>query len=339
MVILAERYSMTANCTVLHGQNSAHYAQMPIRLFGTNVSGQSGKDVHMKMRKTIVEIDKIKRTAIALTAVVLLCGGLSGRVLPLTARASEPLGWYCTRARDHAQPRADACFDFVERHGGYYIDHRHKDPTDPDRVVYLTFDVGYENGNVARVLDALKAAGVPGAFFILGHVVEAEPALVRRMADEGHLICNHTYTHKTFTGQAVSGLEGELHRLEAAAAGMGVTMAPYFRPPEGKLDLGMLKAAERLGYRTILWSFAYADWDNAKQPDPAAAKKKILDNLHNGAVILLHPTSATNAAILGEVIEAIRAEGYRFGTLYELTADRASQPPETAPETGHREGA
>ncbi len=281
----------------------------------------------MNIRKSIDAKEKTNVFAMRLTAVLaaisllggILDGGL-GRCLLLPVSASEPLSWYCTRAKDHAQPRADACFDFVERHGGYYIDHRHTEPNDPDRVVYLTFDVGYENGNVARVLDALKAAEVPGAFFILGHVVEAEPELVQRMASEGHLICNHTYTHKTFTGQAVSGLEGDLHRLEDAAAGMGVTIAPYFRPPEGKLDLGMLKAAERLGYRTVLWSFAYADWDNAGQPSPAAAKKKIMDNLHNGAVILLHPTSATNAAILGEVIEAIHAEGYRFGTLDELTA-------------------
>ncbi len=279
----------------------------------------------MLIKKAIVAKEKMKLLAtrsIALAAAIALaCGAIGGRALILPATASEPLSWYCTRAKDHAQPRADAPFDFVERHGGYYIDHRHPDPTAADRVVYLTFDVGYENGNVARVLDALRDAGVPGAFFILGHVVEAEPALVHRMADEGHLVCNHTYTHKTFTGQAVSGLGGELRRLEDAAAGMGVTIAPYFRPPEGKLDLGMLKAAERLGYRTILWSFAYADWDNDRQPSPAAAKKKIMDNLHNGAVILLHPTSATNAAILGEVIDAIRAEGYRFGTLDELTAD------------------
>ncbi len=278
----------------------------------------------MIMRKAIVGKEKkthrTMRFAVLTVMVSLLLSGGFGRGWALSSAASEPLGWYCTRARDHVQPRADACFDFVERHGGYYIDHRHSDPTAPDRVVYLTFDVGYENGQVARVLDTLRDAGVPGAFFILGHVVEAEPALVHRMADEGHLVCNHTYTHKNLTGQAVSGLEGELRRLENAAAGMGVSIAHYFRPPEGKLDLGMLTEAERLGYRTILWSFAYADWDNARQPDPEAAKQKILDNLHNGAVILLHPTSATNAAILGEVIDAIRAEGYRFGTLDELTA-------------------
>ena len=96
-------------------------------------------------------------------------------------------------------------------------------------------------------------------------------------------------------------------------------VAKYYRPPEGKFDAAMLCEAQKLGYKTVFWSFAYADWDNGKQPDPAMAKKKILDNLHNGAVILLHPTSATNAAILGDLIREMRARGYRFGTLDELT--------------------
>ena len=122
------------------------------------------------------------------------------------------------------------------------------------------------------------------------------------------------------TGSRVSELEEELSRLETACRELcNVEVTKFFRPPEGKFDRGMLMEAQKLGYQTIFWSFAYADWDNQKQPDPIAAKKKILENIHNGAVLLLHPTSATNAAILGEVIEELKAEGYRFGTLFELT--------------------
>ncbi len=238
---------------------------------------------------------------------------------------AAPVSWYCTRAKDHAQPRADASFDFLEAHGGYYIDHRHTDPQADDKVIYLTFDAGYENGNVARVLDTLRDEGVPGAFFILGHVAEANADLVRRMAAEGHLVCNHTFTHKCMVGATEEAFAAELKRLEdACLASTGVTVAKYFRPPEGKFDLCMLEQAEHLGYRTIFWSFAYADWDNAHQPDPAAAKRKILDNVHNGGVLLLHPTSATNAAVLGDVIRTLRADGYRFGTLDELTGGGAS---------------
>lgn len=238
-------------------------------------------------------------------------------LLPVGAAGT---GWYCTRAKEHRQPTADPALREVERYGGYYIDHAHADPRAADKVLYLTFDAGYENGNVARVLDTLAAEGVPGAFFVLGHLAEDQPALVARMAAERHLVCNHTYGHPNLCGAEASRIEEELTRLETACRERaGVEVAKYFRPPEGCFDIPLLQKASELGYKTVFWSFAYADWDNARQPDPTAAKKKILDNLHNGGVILLHPTSATNAAILGDVIREAKAQGYRFGTLDELT--------------------
>ncbi len=245
---------------------------------------------------------------------------LSSLMTVTPCAAEDGMSWYCTRAKNHAQPHADACFDFVESCGGYYIDHDHADPAATDKVVYLTFDVGYENGHVAEVLDALKEAGVPGAFFILGHVAEQYPELVKRMAAEGHLVCNHTFSHRNMTGASAEAFAAELTRLEEVCrTSTGVEVAKYYRPPEGRFDRAMLEQAGRLGYKTIFWSFAYADWDNAKQPDPTAARQKILDNIHNGAVLLLHPTSATNAAILGDILGELKAQGYRFGTLDELT--------------------
>lgn len=241
-------------------------------------------------------------------------------MIPVGASGASPIGWYCVRAKNHKQPRIDAPLSYIEAYDGYYIDHRHTEPEAEDKVVYLTFDAGYENGHVSEILDTLKAEEVPGAFFILGNLPETEPALVRRMAEEGHLVCNHTFTHKDMTGSHAAQLEGELCRLETVCRQLcGVEVAKFFRPPEGKFDRAMLTEAQRLGYKTIFWSFAYADWDNNKQPSPEAAKQKIMENMHNGAVILLHPTSATNAAILGQVISELKIQGYRFGTLYELT--------------------
>lgn len=241
------------------------------------------------------------------------------------AANNEVYNWYCIRTKDHRQPPLDAPIRFIESCGGYYVDHAHSDPNADDKVVYLTFDVGYENGNVAKVLDALKAEDVPGAFFILGHVAEACPDLVRRMDAEGHLVCNHTYGHGDFTGRDAATLADELKKMATVCTERtGVTMAHYFRPPEGKFDRAMLENALSEGYKTIFWSFAYADWDNKGQPSPTAAKRKILDNVHNGAVILLHPTSATNAAILEDVIRELKSQGYRFGTLDELTASGSS---------------
>ena len=241
-------------------------------------------------------------------------------VRPLPTRAAGGTGWYTPRAREHRQPVFGEDLRAVEPLGGYYMDYRHPDPDAADKVVYLTFDAGYENGNVEKILDALKAEGAVGAFFVLGHLVDRNSELVRRMTDEGHLVCNHTYTHKNLCGAPAGALAAELTRLETACReSAGVEVAKYYRPPEGCFDEAMLREAREAGYKTVFWSFAYADWDNKKQPDPAAAKKKILDNLHNGAVILLHPTSATNAAILEDVLREMKARGYRFGTLDELT--------------------
>ena len=246
---------------------------------------------------------------------------MTAHTLPSRAAGT---GWYCARAKNHAQPVADPPLREVEQYGGCYIDHTHTDPNAEDKVIYLTFDAGYENGNVGRVLDALKAEGATGAFFILGNLPDKNPDLVRRMAAEGHLVCNHTYTHKNLCGAPAGALTAELRRLEEACGARGVTVSPYYRPPEGCFDVAMLDEAQEAGYRTVFWSFAYADWDNGKQPDPAAAKAKILDNLHNGEVMLLHPTSATNAAILGELLREIKAQGYRFGTLDELAGGEGS---------------
>ena len=141
------------------------------------------------------------------------------------------------------------------------------------------------------------------------------------MADEGHTVCNHSANHRDMTSLDADAFRAELDGLaDLYRETTGQQIAPYFRPPEGKFNETVLRRASEAGYQTVFWSFAYADWDNAKQPDPAAAKEKILANVHNGGVILLHPTSATNAAILGEVIRTLKADGWRFGTLDELCA-------------------
>ncbi|MBR3894467.1 MAG: polysaccharide deacetylase family protein [Clostridia bacterium] len=235
----------------------------------------------------------------------------------------EAYNWYCVHAKDHVQPRVSGELAFVEEIGGYYIDHKHTAAEDAEKVIYLTFDAGYENGNVAKILDVLNTEGAPAAFFVLGHLIESEPALIKRMADEGHLVCNHTVRHKDMSGFEDADFLEELRALERLCEEKtGTKISHYYRPPEGRFSRNNLVCAKENGYQTIFWSFAYPDWDNGKQPDLAKAKKTILDNAHNGEVMLLHPTSATNAAILGEVIQSLRAEGYRFGTLDELTGER-----------------
>lgn len=235
------------------------------------------------------------------------------------AAAQDGLGWYCVRNKDHKQPRADANMQFIEKYNGYYIDHRHGDECE-EKVVYLTFDAGYENGNVEKILDTLGKEQAPGAFFVLENLITRNTDLVCRMIKEGHTVANHTASHKDMTKLGRDEFAAELKRLEDIfQEKTGSVMPKYYRPPEGKFNETSMKLADELGYKTIFWSFAYADWDNNQQMSRERAMTKILDNMHNGAVILLHPTSATNAAILGDVIQALKAQGYRFGTLDELT--------------------
>lgn len=239
-----------------------------------------------------------------------------GAVLP--AFAAEGYGWYCPHAKGHVQPSVPE-LAFVEELGGFYIDHRHSDAQDAEKVVYLTFDAGYENGNVARILDTLQEERVTACFFILDGLIRHAPEVVRRMAAEGHTVGNHTMHHRDMSREGDAALLTELRGLEEAYEALtGCALARYYRPPEGRFSRENLACAQRNGYRTIFWSFAYPDWDNEKQPAPERAKQIILDNIHNGAVLLLHPTSSTNAAILGDVIRTLRAQGYRFGTLDEL---------------------
>lgn len=245
-------------------------------------------------------------------------------ILTLTCAAIHPIAeeskysWYCVHVRDHRQPTADARFSFISEYGGFYIDEKHGDK-DSEKVIYLTFDAGYENGNVSRILDVMKTEEVTGAFFVLGNLVEKNPDLINRMFDEGHLVCNHTYSHKAMVGYNREQFTAELEKLEEACIRKtGRELSKFYRPPEGVFDRNSLAYAKDMGYKTVFWSFAYADWDNNKQMSASSAKAKILENLHNGEIMLLHPTSKTNADIIGDVIRELKAEGYRFGSLEEL---------------------
>ena len=188
-----------------------------------------------------------------------------------------------------------------------------------EKVLYLTFDAGYENGNVAKAVKILDEKKVPAAFFVLSHTVTAYPDLIRDMRAKGFLVANHTATHKNIARLSPDGVREEITRLEREYEEVtGEKPAPFFRPPEGSYSEASLAVVRDLGYRTVFWSAAYADWDNDRQMEPEKALAKLESLVHDGAVILLHPTSATNAAILGRFIDDMTARGYRFGGLEEL---------------------
>ena len=251
-------------------------------------------------------------------AVALTCALISVFTFSSSAVQGGEACWY-VRRNGNMRPTFPKEAENIKAYNCYYIDEKYTDDCEEKRL-YLTFDAGYENGNVEKVLDVLYEEDVPAAFFILDYIILKNTDLVTRMAEEGHLVCNHTKKHKNLSGETKENIKADLEALEAIYfEKTGKQMTKYFRFPEGKYSVNALKSVSELGYKTVFWSFAYDDWDDRRQPDLEAAKRKILDNTHNGAVILLHPTSATNAAILKDVISEWKSMGYTFGTLDELT--------------------
>ena len=227
--------------------------------------------------------------------------------------------WYCNKAQDGKRPILPSEFSFISNYGGFYVDENADERN--DKVIYLTFDCGYENGNVERILDTLKSHNAKGAFFVLGNLIKRNTDLVKRMVDDGHLVCNHTSSHKNMARVSEKeDFEKELHELEKLMNEYcSSPLAPYYRPPEGCFSKQNLIWAEELGYKTVFWSCAYDDWDNNRQMSGDKAMEKLMSRLHNGEVLLLHPTSKTNADILDRFLCELESRGYRFGTLDELT--------------------
>lgn len=242
-------------------------------------------------------------------------------ILTVPITASDTIGWYCIRTKDHTQPVLDSYLSKAERYKDLiWIDKNHSSFDDKEKVIYLTFDAGYENGNIEKILDILKEENVKATFFILDNLIYSNRSLVERMINEGHLIGNHTCKHRDMSKVAdIEIFRRELCSLEELfKENFGVEMSKFYRPPEGRLSLDNLMWAEKLGYKTVMWSFAYADWDNNNQMSADKALGKILPNLHNGEVMLLHPTSSTNVEIMKSLINELKGLGYKFGRVDEI---------------------
>lgn len=241
----------------------------------------------------------------------MLCAALTCGMAISAAGATDWGLWYGNGANQ--PPNGEDTVQTLAQYGAYYMGEA------DEKVLYLTFDCGYENGNTAKILDTLKEHHVPGAFFVVGHYLDAAPELVKRMADEGHLVCNHSDNHPNMTTVSHDRFVSELAGLAAQYKELtGRTIAPFFRPPEGSYTYDTLRWAQQLGYHTTLWSVAYADWDPENQPSYASAKQTINSRVHNGAIVLLHAVSSTNAAILDDLITGWKAQGYTFKALSAL---------------------
>lgn len=251
-------------------------------------------------------IIRLISTALLLSFVTVIAAADSGR------------GWYISKRGVGVAPGFPDDSEFLSEHSCYFVDKRCE--TDGEKVIYLTFDAGYENGNIAKILDTLKEKDVSAAFFVLSNLILKETELVKRMINDGHTLCNHTRRHKTIPSLSESEARDEVCGLEKICfENTGYRMPKYFRYPEGYYSKESALLLEKMGYKSFFWSVAYADWDNAKQPSCERAMETLKKQTHPGAVVLLHPTSQTNARILGDMIDYWREIGYRFGTLDELT--------------------
>lgn len=237
-------------------------------------------------------------------------------VLLLAAHLSEDVpafGWGLSFQNEGAVPAGPVSTEKLAEFDAAYVD------PDGGKVLYLTFDAGYENGYTADILDILKKYEVSAAFFLVGDYLERNADLVRRMTAEGHIVGNHTANHPDMSRLSGDAFEAELRDAEELYTGItGQTLPKFYRPPQGLASEENLKQARELGYKTVFWSLAYADWDNENQPDAAASVEKLTRRLHDGAVVLLHATSRTNAQILEELIVKWQDMGYRFAPLTEL---------------------
>ena len=233
-----------------------------------------------------------------------------------TAASAQSSNWGLSFQEEGKRPTGNASMEELKKYNAWYA-------ADTDeKKIYLTFDAGYDNGNMPAILNALHKHQVHATFFVVGTLIREKPELIREIVDAGHTIGNHTMTHPDMSG--ISTKEAFQKQLEDVEflykEATGKEMTKFYRPPQGIYSVENLEMAKEMGYHTFFWSLAYVDWYQDKQPSKEEAFEKLLGRIHPGAIVLLHSTSSTNASILDELLTKWEEMGYTFGTLEELVA-------------------
>src|SRR5699024_9040644 len=246
-------------------------------------------------------------------AVLSLCLLISMIVSGHSTVDARSFGWGYKKNTEHKIPEIGRYEEMLDRYGAYYAD------KSGDKVVYLTFDNGYEEGYTDDILDVLKEEDVPAAFFVTGHYVDSEPELVKRMVDEGHIVGNHSYTHPDLTTVTKDAMKKELESVqEQVAAISGQKQLTYMRPPKGAFNEQSMKWANELGYTHIFWSLAFVDWNTDAQKGGDYAFDQIMKQMHPGAIVLMHTVSSDNADALSKLIMVLKDQGYQFKRLDDM---------------------
>ena len=227
----------------------------------------------------------------------------------------EAENWGLGFGKEGQKPTGNATAAELAEYNAYFM------APGEEKVIYLTFDCGYENGNTEPILDALKAHNAPATFFVVGHFLESAPEIVKRMVQEGHTVGNHTYHHPDMS--QISDEASFRREMEDTAAKYkeitGQEMAMYYRPPQGKYSRTNLQMAKDMGYSTFFWSLAYVDWNQDSQPSHEEAFEKVTKRIHPGDIVLLHSASKTNGEILDELLTRWEEMGYTFRPLSDFT--------------------
>lgn len=283
------------------------------------------------MKNSIIK-NKITKTKLIQTALLLLllaASFLLGRGIayvkyekfdnlatPASSSASSE-NWGLGFGQEGTQPTGNATVEELKKYNTSYVG------SNTEKVIYLTFDAGYENGNTEPILDALKKHNVTATFFVVGHYLESAPELVKRMVADGHFVGNHTYHHLDMSSiSSKESFEKEMKDVEDKFQEItGTQLTRFYRPPQGKYNTKNLEMAKEMGYHTFFWSLAYVDWYQDKQPSKEEAFKKLLGRIHPGAIVLLHSTSKTNGEILDELLTKWEEMGYTFRTLEDFITE------------------
>ena len=224
--------------------------------------------------------------------------------------------WGLGFQEEDKRPTGNASMEELKKYNAWYA------ADSDEKKIYLTFDAGYDNGNMPAILNALHKHQVHATFFVVGTLIREKPELIREIVDAGHIIGNHTMTHPDMSGISTKdAFQKQLTDVEVLyKEATGKEMTKFYRPPQGIYSTENLEMAKELGYHTFFWSLAYVDWYQDKQPSKEEAFEKLLGRIHPGAIVLLHSTSSTNASILDELLTKWEEMGYTFGTLEELVA-------------------
>ena len=227
--------------------------------------------------------------------------------------SNKKIGWGIKRNDNHEQPDVgSANKNILEQYNGIALGNNEK------KYIYLTFDEGYEAGYTSKILEVLKNNQVKATFFITAHYVNTQEELVKQMIEEGHIVGNHTVNHKSMPDLSEEKIKKEILELHQTIYDKFNYEMKYMRPPKGEFSEKSLSVTNSLGYKTVMWSFAYEDWNEDKQPEEEKSKAKILNNLHNGEIMLLHGNSKTNTNILDSIIKEAKQMGYEFKSLDEF---------------------